>query len=310
MLKNILNTALAALFMCMSCSTLANDSSVGDDNGSIIFLKQANISMDKEKLVIAKDKITVDYLFRNNSPKSKRVNMAFPMPAMYFGDGDHNEISDFKLTVNGNTTQTQRRFVVMLGDKDITKEIRQLGWDEKSLIRLAERDMPYDMSTEDRKLHPDWLSEGNMIRFTLHEYFMWQQYFPAKKTVRIQHSYSPSLSSSVPLAPSGIIEWNKKHACINKPTQAAIKQLGKYNQYGVINWAELSYILKTGNNWQGPIKDFHLVLKKDSPKDIISLCFKEKLKKTSPTTFEFKKKNFRPTQDLLILYASPITLTD
>lgn len=57
-------------------------------------------------------------------------------------------------------------------------------------------------------------------------------------------------------------------------------------EYG-LHWADVSYILMTANNWQGAIIDFKFTVKKQNPKDVVSLCFDGELKKTDQLTFEF-----------------------
>ncbi|UYC16330.1 DUF4424 domain-containing protein [Xanthomonas campestris pv. phormiicola] len=64
----------------------------------------------------------------------------------------------------------------------------------------------------------------------------------------------------------------------------------------------LRYIQLTGNNWKGPIQDFHLTLKKRGPADLVSPCFDGALKRTGPLTFEFGRKDFVPKQDLNVLF--------
>ena len=62
----------------------------------------------------------------------------------------------------------------------------------------------------------------------------------------------------------------------------------------------LGYVLSSGANWKGPIKDFRLVVDKGAPDKLISFCMSG-VKKISPTQFEVKKKNFEPKNDLNIL---------
>lgn len=80
----------------MLCQTaFANDSSFGDDNGTITLKYQPDISMDKESLFISEEKIEVNYVFTNNGAQDLEVPIAFPMPPIYFGMSDHNEIENF-----------------------------------------------------------------------------------------------------------------------------------------------------------------------------------------------------------------------
>jgi hypothetical protein len=63
----------------------------------------------------------------------------------------------------------------------------------------------------------------------------------------------------------------------------------------------ISYILKTGANWAGPIKDFKLTVDSGKPGRLVSFCGPGSAKATSPTATEVALKDFTPTQDLKIL---------
>lgn len=115
----------------------ANDSSFGDENGSILFLKQGQISMDKEHLTLSKEEVLVEYVFTNRGAKAIKFPLAFPMPTMYFGDQDHSEVGNFKLWVDDKLIKTKRRFVVLLKQKtDVTPTVLKLGWNEKKWWRF------------------------------------------------------------------------------------------------------------------------------------------------------------------------------
>jgi hypothetical protein len=62
----------------------------------------------------------------------------------------------------------------------------------------------------------------------------------------------------------------------------------------------LSYILKSGANWKGPIHQFRLVIDKGSADSLVSLCMPG-LRKISPTQFEVRKTDFNPVRDLDIM---------
>ena len=76
----------------------------------------------------------------------------------------------------------------------------------------------------------------------------------------------------------------------------------KGDDYAGVPHAEhwVSYVLKSGANWKGPIKDFRLVIEKDKPDNLLSFCGTG-VKKISPTRFEMRKTNFEPSADLDIL---------
>jgi hypothetical protein len=65
---------------------------------------------------------------------------------------------------------------------------------------------------------------------------------------------------------------------------------------------QVKYILTTGANWAGPIKDFTLILKKESKDEIVSLCFDGKLKKQDDLTITSHENNFVPRKDIAAIY--------
>ena len=309
MAVNTMNIIKQVFFTLTLCTVIyvrafANDTSIGDENGTIVFKSQPDISMDKESLVISESTITVDYEFRNTSTQDLMIPVAFPMPPMYFGFSDHSEIKDFKLWADGKPIKTKRQLVILLNNQtDITNEVAGLGWSESELITYI--DNRYELNNQPPKgnkpLPAAWFDQRGEPLFTLNEYFIWQQMFGAGKTVKIKHTYSPSLTTGVPMPATNLIKDYAKATCLDKSTQHNMFKREK--EYG-LRWANVRYILLTGNNWQGAIKDFNLSIEKQYPEEMVSLCFDGELKKVSPTTFSFNQKNFKPKQNLNILFLS------
>lgn len=274
----------------------ANDSSVGDDNGGLLLTEQANIQMHSETLSLSETAVDVRYQFINTSAHAITTDMAFPMPAMYFGMSDHNAIADFKLWVNDQPQTTQRRLVVLLAGHDIWPEWKRLGWSENDMMSLMENG---ESPAGKTALPPSWFDAQGMPRFTVHEYFTWQQHFPAKQPIQIRHHYIPSLSTGVPQSAATLLESYGQSSCIDAAARKGIQQ--REGEYGA-DWALLRYILTTANNWQGPIGEFHLIIKKRAPGDLLSLCFSGQLQKTAADTFEYRAHDYTPPRDLEILF--------
>lgn len=301
--------------------TFANDSSWGEDNGYITLLKQSDISMAKERLLIAPDRINVDYLFINHSDKDITVPITFPMPPIYqYGGQDIAPgIMNFKLSVEGKPVKTQAKWVVMLFDEngkdreDITEKVIQTGWTIPQLIKRLNEELYNDNGTE--KLPPlpaEWFKE-NLPQFYVQQHFTWQQTFPAGKEIMINHAYTPSLSGGVPTPIEYITgdgsKDNPADECLNATTLKQIKKLDNdvknknKENYGGLGWNQLKYILTTGANWKdGVIGDFTLRIHKNSPEDVVVTCFKHPFRQIEPTTLEFKQKNFKPDEDLSFTY--------
>ena len=72
---------------------------------------------------------------------------------------------------------------------------------------------------------------------------------------------------------------------------------------GLPDW-RVDYVLTTGANWAMPIGDFRLVVDKGRPSNLVSFCAAG-VRKISPTQFEVRHRNWRPTQDLHVGIVEP-----
>lgn len=308
----------ALLFIITSNNLSANDSAVGENNGSIEFLQQNEISMAKERLVIASDRINVDYVFINHSAQDITVPVAFPMPAINksYGQDHSSGIANFKISVDGKPIKSTSRWRVMRTNEnfeeveDVTAKVLQSGWTIPQLIELLEKDSPFENNGEpgSLRLPPEWVNDG-YPQIAVQQYFIWQQSFPAGKEVIIRHSYTPSFSGGVPGNLDGILGGEYSDKCLTPATRKALKQLDagikERNEDGSANigWGILRYILKTGANWkEGVIGDFTLRIHKSHKNEVVVPCFSYPLKQIDPLTLEFKQKNFKPDNNLDIHY--------
>jgi hypothetical protein len=172
----------------------------------------------------------------------------------------------------------------------------KLGWSIDDIGTFIESD---EIPQGKKPLPAEWFDKNNEPRFTMSNYFTWQQHFPAGKSVSIRHSYTPSLTTGVPQPARYIVETYRTDTCLDNNSQSAVYK--RETKLGV-GWADLRYILVTANNWQGAINDFSLTIKKRNPTDLVSLCFDADLKKTDSLTFVFHQKNFKPKHDLNLLF--------
>ncbi len=94
--------------------------------------------------------------------------------------------------------------------------------------------------------------------------------------------------------------------CTDRAFFAAVDRMRSSNRSDGIFASEqrLGYILTTGGNWRSPIGTFHLVVDKLNPRAVMSFC-EDGVRRISPTRFEVRHRNWRPTRDLHILIATP-----
>lgn len=300
----------------------ANDSSVGESNGSIQFLKQNDISMAKERLLIDSDRINVDYVFINHSAQDVTIPVAFPMPAITKNGGeDHSPgIANFKLSVDGKPVHTQSRWRVMRIDEkgnsteDITEKVLQNHWTIQQLVEAFQSDDPISYSDKEKEspLPSEWFVGDELQNIAVQQYFIWQQRFPAGKEVIIHHAYTPSLSGGVPQSLKLITgdgsEYYTGDSCLTPLTRKSLQQLQneikhKSESRDDIGWDSLNYILTTGANWKdGVIGDFTLRIHKQQKNEVVVPCFSYPLTQIAPLTLEFKQKNFKPTENIHLTF--------
>src|SRR5215510_3800268 len=327
----LLAAGLAAAAAPALVPAWANDSSAELATGGLIFVRNDNVEMRSEDLTISAKEVQVRYRFFNKSDKTVTVLVAFPMPEIKV-DGPDDNISlptddpvnmlAFATTVNGRSVTTkveQRVFAVGL---DRTQVLRDLGvplaphlkstsealdklprakWDELIRVGLAEIEQ-YDVG----KGMQDHLSP----RWSLQTTFYWEQTFPAKAETVVEHRYKPSVGTSVQTAlgsPDAAQEdWYEEYVekyCLDKEFLAAVERARREakSQFGApYSEQRIEYILSTGANWAGPIKEFRLVVEKGEADSLISFCGDD-VKKISPTRFEMKMTDFTPEDDFAVL---------
>jgi hypothetical protein len=139
-----------------------------------------------------------------------------------------------------------------------------------------------------------------------------QQTFPPGKPVTVEHRYRASMGLSFDTilrkglrdnaAMSDEVKRYRATYCVADDLLRGIDKIAGDAEGNTANLRErrISYILKTGANWSGPIKDFKLVIDKGKPDRLVSFCL-DNVKKTSPTAFEVRMKDFTPDRDLKIL---------
>lgn len=312
--------ALAALAVVIPAQ--ADDSSAMLSAGGIVFTKNTPVRMASEDLYVSPSQVRIRFEFSNPTTKDVDTIVAFPLPDLstseFWGSAigtltdDPKNFVGFKAVIDGKPvpfTIEQRAF---LKNKDVTAQIVAAGAPVNPVagdgyVKLG------TLSKETQKiLIAAGLAEGDGDNFipqwTVRTRFWWNQKFPAKKTVVIEHAYQPITGQSF-----FSTEYQKRTEkyggtdyCFDEPTWASLqtrtaKSKDDPDAMRYMQAYQTSYILTTAGNWQGPIGHFHLTLDKKQPDNILSLCWDGDLKKTGPTTFEFAKDNFAPKRNIAMI---------
>lgn len=325
-----LGTSLVALLTIVALHANANDTIARVGAGGISFLQTDKIAMVQETLEISTKAVHVRYRFRNDTKQNIQATIAFPMPPYGWNPGlsavDENirPLESFKLHVNGQPVPTRLHRAAVIGARDVTAQLRGIGLSESQIFEtfggcnakeagVIECNLTKAQETAIANLRG---INDRLIPWKVAETAYWDQMFPAGIDVEIEHQYPPFVGMAYSALlqgryvdleiPTASWEKNPKEACLDEGTrQAIIKRIRTHVKRGMlpvwVNLHDVEYILGTGRNWKGPIRDFKLVIRKDSPDQLVSLCFPGRPKRVDPLTIEFSHSNFTP-QDKLVVY--------
>ena len=314
----ILGAAIVAAPAC------ADDSSAALGAGGVVLTHGTPVRMAAEDLFISPKQVRVHFVFANDTDKDIDTVVAFPLPdidtATYWGSAvgtvtdDPANFIGFRLSVDGKPVAFKIEQRAFLKEKDVTAEIKAVGAPLNPVAGHGYLDLDKLPAAMRKHLIALGIAEGDGDQFVpqwvLRTKFYWQQRFPAHKSVVIDHSYQPvtgqSLFGSYSLTDKEELARNRRDFCLDAGTEAAIRlKVGKLDpksESGAYLQAfETDYVLKTANNWKGPIGHFHLTLDKLKPANVLSLCWDGELRKTGATTFESTRSSFAPARDISLL---------
>jgi hypothetical protein len=324
----VLSLAVAASIL----PAQANDSTAALAAGGLVYVPNENIEMQSEELFISMDEIRVRYSFENHADHDIPTLVAFPMPDIQGSIDfmvsipldDPVNFLGFRTEVDGQPVEPKVQQRASALGVDQTELLQSLGVplalhrDEtrKALDALAQPDKDrlvalglaaideYDNDGNGMVKHlaPNWL---------LSTVFYREQTFAAGGKLVVEHRYQPSVGRSAGVsfvAPEAQSEpWfelYRQKYCMDEAFLKAARAHNTPDGDNAMVENRLSYILRTGGNWAGPIASFRLVVDKGAANNLVSFCA-DGVKKISPTQFEVVKTDFDPQQDLDIMILSP-----
>ncbi len=205
----------------------------------------------------------------------------------------------------------------MAKGKDVTSVLREIGLSDLQIFETFAHclDDGSEKKFELCDVSPVQLRSLEQLgHWEIHETALREQLFPANTEIDVLHEYSPLVGASYGIpyqegfgyVSNILLKSESSEACVDDGMRRSIqKRINSLVDHGAKNvWVtlkEVEYILGTGRNWKGPIANFTLILKKDSPEQFISLCFPGKPKRIGNSILEFTQENFIP-QDKLVVY--------
>lgn len=312
---------------------LANDTSAVLGVGGLELTKSDDIVMVSEDLYLSPGEVRVKYEFRNESDHDITTTVAFPLPEIdqsgyeivFLPEPDKENFVGFRVQADGQEIHPKLEQKAIGPDgADVTAVLTQAGlpvnsqlagWEEKvralpdQTWRQLVQEGLFDVESDD----PNDRSADVSPTWVLRASFHWEQTFPAGKTITVEHRYEPIVGGVSIFAEEGQFEDYKDY-CLDEQGKAGVRRLLRQAQAAArrdpqlaagISPVEVSYVLTTGANWKGPIRNFHLTIDKEQPKSILSLCMSG-LKKTGPTTFELDQTDFTPKEDIrFVVFREP-----
>ncbi|MER8529030.1 DUF4424 domain-containing protein [Mesorhizobium sp. M0814] len=329
MFRYVLTAALAL----SATPALANDSVAELGTGGLILSRSDAVAMESEDLYISPEKVTVDYVFRNNTDKDVDAIVAFPMPDI---EGDPEEIPAIPEAQSDNFLGFEVTIDAVPAKPQLEQKVFALGIDIGADLKAqAVPFYPFGdgakaaLAKLPQAVADDWVNRGIIIEDTaddgsgmktvytpfwqLRSTYWWRSTFPANKAVHVSHRYKPSVggTSSVSFFYDGQFQGQyaayKTRYCMDDAFENAVRKAAKDDPDGYPKYFEnrIAYILTTGGNWaSGNIGTFKLTVDKGDPKNLVSFCG-ENVRKIGPTTFEMKAQNFYPEHDIDILLLEP-----
>ncbi len=326
-----LPAAAAVCFVLAPLPALANDSEAEWAVGGLALKANDAVSMDREELFISSEEVRVDYTYTNHSDDPQTVLVSFPLPALPGQDQEWVEYGSwpdwsrlgFSTTIDGKPAEWQTVVRAVAGGKDVTALVEAEGFPlewyqdydfveriaalpEAEAGRLAAKGLLVkEEGWGGNDYGPAWQVQWHITR---------QQTFPAHATVNVSHRYTPIIGGSV----GGLLDqlddpqWADQKAhyrerfCTDDAFLAGVKKRQRAEQaragedYSYYGETWIGYVLSSGANWRGPIKDFRLVVDKGRPDNLVSFCM-DGVKKITPTQFEIRKTGYEPDRDLDIL---------
>jgi len=309
--------------------SMANDTSAELSAGGLVFARSADVSLESETLKISPKLVSVRYQFVNQATQPVTLTVAFPLPDIDLSDGEILAIPDadqanflgFRTRVDGKPINFTLRQNAFLGTKNITAMLRDAGVPLLPIGPEQSRLSDLSEAVKDQLLQQGLLLKNGLddqgrqlyvAAWTVKTAAVRRQVFPPSRVIKVDHRYHPSVGMSFDTvlrkglrqdkAMAAEIARYRKEYCIGDDFLTNLDRLAgaQEGNSARIQERRIGYILKTGANWAGPIKNFKLTIDKEQPDRLISFCAGN-IRLVSPTTVEFTATDFTPDKDLKIL---------
>jgi len=311
-------TVFAACLM-LAVSALGNDGS-GEalPAGGIQLRRETRISMEKERLRIGIDRVSVEYEFLNTTNEDIATEVLFPLPGANVSFSPRPlGVSGWHVWVEGKERpyETETKAVVKGADQSallrrFSVDIATFGHFDTDADGKIKGDMQKLTAAQQRELTRAGLLDNGFPTWTVFTTYHWRQTFPAHRILHVKHEYEPS--SGLRYFDAAYFQNDNEElsgSCVDAGTRktlaaAAPKNLGFVE--GSIDTLWVDYILTTANTWRTPIKDFELVAERPKPAErhqtYVSFCWDGKVEDRGDEGVVARARNFVPSRELRVMF--------
>ncbi len=320
---------LGSAMLAAASAACANDSAAELSIGGLQFVRTNDIAMESEDLRISLDRVSVRYQFANTSGKPVTLTVAFPLPDIDLSEAENIALPsadpvnfvDFETKIDGVPAALRIDQRAMVGNRDVTalleqfklpllpigsREIEVGRLPEATRTKLADQGLLMPIRTDEKgrqQYAVAWVTKTSALR---------QQTFPPERKVIVEHQYRPSVGTNSDTILRKILRSNKslsaeveryrRDYCISDAFLAELdKRAGNEKaNASMMQERRISYVLRTGANWAGPIRSFRLTIDPGASDRLVSFC-PGRLKPTAPNALEYTANDFTPEADLKIL---------
>jgi len=320
-------------FSCFIFQTIAdaNDGFGSLGVGGIILGKTDKIAMVSEQLDIGCSVIHVSYDFLNESDDDVKTPVIFPLPPYPANPAEsgvvaHGQPAGFTVLSDGKAIKYDTKVRAILKGADITNKLKKIGFSVKQIALfpfdeslLSSHELKVPKTQADALKHAGLLNEYGSPAWEIEVSYVWNQTFPARQHVHVEHSYRPFVAGGTASGYTNAYGRKVGDLPIENfcPSPKQISQLNKLfseqsnlDNYRQITGSIIEYVLMTANTWKDGIRDFTMRIHTDSPNEVVALCFPFPLTKKRNNIYEVHLNNFRPTRDLRIYIGNQKTFPE
>jgi hypothetical protein len=322
-----LASASVGALVVLALRAFANDGSATSTPAGQL-TREPRISMDKQRLTIGKEKVTVEYEFLNESNQDIVTDVAFPVPPYYWQPYQDLRTEDSRVWVEGNAVAYETEAKALVDGMDYGPILRGLDVDVASFGHYSEHKKGWPKWPDIERLpltDKDYLRRlglfvtGDVIpKWRVEKTYHWRQNFPARQPVHIRHEYKPVPGQSSPYLTVEELrgkdprlgvqpaEAKLSDVCVDPPLRRNLMAKGA-DEFVVFQAYWVDHVLTTANTWKKPIKQFELTIEtptstKPNDRWYPSLCWGGRIQQKDVDHFVATAMNFVPTRELRVMF--------